>query len=256
MLRTKVAVVTGGARGIGLALSKALVDHGASVVMMGRDAETLEKAATDLGEQAFPMAVDISEPEAVRAAFARIDERFATVDILVNNAAIGWPHRIEQVTDEELRIEVGTNVLGPIHTIRSAVPLLRRSTDPHIVNISSDSTRDPFPYLLVYAATKSALETLSKGLAAELRPDGIRVTLLMVGQTEGGEFRFHWDADRRAEAEGAWEALGYKQRVSGGPVGQPAERVAEALVYAVTRPRGSVVGEITVRAHSGVTLDS
>lgn len=218
---------------------------------MARSSANLAAAAAEAGPRAVPVAVDITDPDSVRAAFAAIEDRAGGLDVLVNNAVVGWPHRIEQATDDELQAEVATNLLGPLYVIRSALPLLRRSSDPHIVNVSSDSVDDPFPYLLVYAATKAGLENLTRGLQGELRPDGVRVALLRVGQTDGGEFRMHWPAERRAEAEQAWLHLGFKARVSGGLVGQPPEQVAEAVAYMVTRPQGSFIDTMTVRAHGG-----
>jgi len=246
-LAGRLVAVTGGARGIGIAMSRELVAQGATAVMLGRDAATLDQAVAELGQQAVGIVCDVGETASVDAAFAEIDRRFGKLDALVNNAAIGWPHRIAEVADDELHREVATNLVGPIKTVRAAVPLLRRSETPHVVNVSSDSIHDPFPYLILYAATKTALETLTRGLHQELAPEGIRVTLLRVGQTEGGGFRLGWPAERRAEAEQAWLELGYKARVSGGMVGQPASVVADALTFVLTHPVGSVVSDIDVR---------
>ena len=250
-LRDRVIAVTGGARGIGLAITQGLVALDAAVVMLGRDSETLAARSKELGDRAIPCQCDVASPESVNAAFAVIEKRFGLLDGLINNAAVGWPHRIEEITDGELITEVGTNLVGPILTTRAAVPLLRRSRDPHIINISSESSHDPFPYLVLYAATKSALETLTAGLHHELWEDGIRVTLLRVGQTQGGGFRLGWEPERRAQAEQAWQDLGFKARVAGGAVGQSVERVAEAVAYVLSQPAGSVVDVLNVRAHSG-----
>jgi NADP-dependent 3-hydroxy acid dehydrogenase YdfG len=248
-LADRVVAITGASRGIGRTVAEHLADRGAHVVMLARGEARLTVAANDIGERATAIVADIGDPDAVRAAFASIEERFGRLDALVNNAALAWPHRIEEATDAELLEEVSTNVLGPLYTIRAAIPLLRQSESGHIVNVSTESTQDPFPFLLVYAATKSALETLSRGLVSELKPDGIRVTLLSAGRTSGSEFREAWDAERRAEAEKMWDDLGFRARIAG-TVAQPPEQVAEAVEYVLTRPVGSMVDLIHVRSHS------
>jgi NAD(P)-dependent dehydrogenase (short-subunit alcohol dehydrogenase family) len=106
-----------------------------------------------------------------------VAERHGRLDGLVNNAAVAWPHRVEDVTDEELQAEVGTNLVGPLLTARVAVPAIRRSGGGDIVNISTESARDPFPFLALFAATKAGMEVLTEGLARELRAEPIRVTL-------------------------------------------------------------------------------
>ena len=111
-----------------------------------------------------------------------------------------------------------------------------------IVNVSSDSVRDPFPYLLVYAATKGAIEVLTQGLRRELRDDGIRVTLLRAGPSLTS-FGDAWDPERAALASEAWLAGGYL-----GPDGVLDPRlVGESLVHVVTRPRGASIETLELR---------
>lgn len=248
-LAGKVIAYAGASRGVGRHVSGALVAAGAQVAMLARDEARLKEAATAAGEGALPIPTDVSDPDSVRAAFARIEAELGRLDALVNNAVVGWPHRVEEVDDDQVRAEVGTNLVGPILTCRSAIPLLRASGGGDIVNVSSESALDPFPHLVVYAATKAGLETFSAGLAHELKPDGIRVTLLRSGQTEGGEFSAHWDPEVKDRVRREWEAGGYLARVAG-QAPQPADRIAEAVTFVLTRPPGSVIDVISVRAHS------
>jgi NAD(P)-dependent dehydrogenase (short-subunit alcohol dehydrogenase family) len=245
-LAGRAVAVTGASRGIGLTISQGLAAAGATVALLSRPSDHLQQAADALGEHGIAVPVDVGSIDSVRGAFERIGERFGRLDVLVNNAAIGWPHRIEDLSDDELMAEVMTNFVGPIITCRSAIPLLRASDDAHIFNISTEMTADPFPYLVLYGAAKAAVEVLTRGLARELTPDRIRCTILRVGRTEGGEFRLHWPADRRAEAEGVWAELGFRPT---GAVGQPPERITEAILFALSRPKGSIVDVINVRAH-------
>ncbi|MGX1675509.1 SDR family oxidoreductase [Streptomyces sp. NPDC055400] len=243
----RTALVTGASQGVGLAVARALAAAGVRVGLLARPGHALDEAAKELGKAGLPLPADLCDPDEVRAAFAAVRHEFGGLDYLVNNAATARPHRIEDLADAQLGREVGTNLLGPLYTVREAVPLLRRSGVAHIVNLSSESTADPYPYLLVYAATKSALETLTRGLAHELRPDGIRCTLLRVGQTATG-FKSDWDPGQLEKAMNAWEAGGFLARVSGAAPQSP-ERVAEALLFVLQQTGGSVVGELSVRAY-------
>jgi len=248
-LAGKVVAITGASRGIGLAIAAGAAQAGARVALLARDTARLSAAAKEIGDAARAIPADISDPSAVRAAFAAIDQEFGRLDVLVNNAAVAWPHTVADATDEQLHAEVGTNLLAPLYTIRAAIPLLRRSGGGDIINVSTESVTNPFPHLLVYAATKAALETLSAGLIHELSADGIRVTILRAGRTEGGELRLRWDEQARLRAEADWDALGYRARVSGS-AGQPPERVADAVVFVASRPQGTMIDVINVRAHS------
>jgi NAD(P)-dependent dehydrogenase (short-subunit alcohol dehydrogenase family) len=244
----RVAVVTGASRGIGQAVAKVLAEAGATVGLLARSAGPVAKACADVGSPAFPLVADVSDPDQVRAAFAEVEQVHGRLDIVVNNAAVASPHLIEEAGDDELLAQVATNVLGPLYVVRSAVPLLRCSDDAHIVNISSDSAADPYPYLTLYAGTKSALETMSRGLVHELKPDGIRVTALRVGRTETG-FKDGWDPARLERALAAWEQAGFTTRVSG-EVAQSPEQVASAVLFVCTRAPGTMVDVLHVRAFS------
>jgi NAD(P)-dependent dehydrogenase (short-subunit alcohol dehydrogenase family) len=244
-LAGKVVAITGASRGIGRVVAGALVRQGAGVVLLARESTALREAEAELGVRATAIPVDVGNPDEVRAAFAAIDERFGRLDALINNAGVAWPHRIEEVSDEELTREVSTNVIGPVLTVRSAIPLLRRSELADIVNVSSEVVMDPYPFLLIYASSKAWLEMLSTGLLRELRPDGIRVSVLRVGRTVG-EFTAHW-GPRLEAAEKVWDEGGYRARLSG-TVPQPAEQVAEAVLYLLTRPVGSIVDVMHARS--------
>jgi meso-butanediol dehydrogenase/(S,S)-butanediol dehydrogenase/diacetyl reductase len=248
-LTGKIIVMVGASRGVGRFVSGALAEAGANIVMIARNSELLASAAAEIGPQATPIAADVTSPDSVRAAFREIKERFGRIDALINNAVVGWPHLIEDVDDADLLAEVATNFVGPILTCRSAIPLLRAAGGGDIINVSSESVLDPFPHLVVYAATKAGLETFSTGLAGEVKADGIRVALLRSGHTAGGEFSAHWDPDAKAKAVEAWEAGGYLARVAGHEP-QPPERIAEAIIFLITRPQGSMVDVISVRAQA------
>jgi meso-butanediol dehydrogenase / (S,S)-butanediol dehydrogenase / diacetyl reductase len=140
-LDNKVAVVTGASGGLGRRLCEAMVLAGMRVAMLSRDGGALRDLAATIGPSAEVHATDISDPAAVRSAFAAITARHGGVDVLVNNAALGHLQSIEQAEDELLQAEVGTNFLGPIYCTREAIPLMRARGGGHIVNITSESVR-------------------------------------------------------------------------------------------------------------------
>lgn len=249
-LAGRVVLVTGASRGIGLAVATAVCEAGGTAVLVARDRERLAAAAAPLGDRAVALAADVSDSDAVNALLAEVEGRFDRLDGVVNNAAVAWPHRVEDVTDAQLAVEVGTNLVAPVLVVRAALPLLRRDGGGTIVNISTESVRDPFPYLVLYAATKAGLEVLTEGLARELRGEPVRVCLLVAGRTSGGAFTGDWPEDLRRQAEDAWDRQGYRARTSG-TVPQPPERVAEAVLLMLSQPPGSVVDRVSVRAHSG-----
>jgi NAD(P)-dependent dehydrogenase (short-subunit alcohol dehydrogenase family) len=242
----RVALVTGASRGSGRAIAASLTRLGAEVILLARPSGHLQSAAADL--RAVPLGADLTDPGAVKDAFTEVEQRFGKLDILVNNAAISGVHLIEETSDAELAAEVGTNLLGPMHTIRSAVPLLRKGTRPHIINVSSEVVRDPMPGIAVYAATKGALNVLTEALALELKPDGIRVTLLVSGRTDTS-FSASWDPDRRAAIRERWAALGFTARVSGSAAQSP-DTVARAVCSVLTHPEDSIMDIVSVRSFS------
>jgi meso-butanediol dehydrogenase / (S,S)-butanediol dehydrogenase / diacetyl reductase len=217
LLAGRVAIVTGGGSGIGFYIAEALVAEGMGVAILGRRRDVLDRAAERLGERAFAVACDVRTPDQVRRAFAAVADRFARLDALVNNAAVFDVFRVADATDEELRATLEVNVLGALHCIREAVPLMRKSGGGDIVSISSESVMRPFPLLSVYAASKAALELLSRGLRNELRPDGIRVAVLRSGHVavpDREEAR--WEPERAREFMAEAERGGYMADVGAG----------------------------------------
>jgi NAD(P)-dependent dehydrogenase (short-subunit alcohol dehydrogenase family) len=241
-----VVVVAGASRGIGLATARAFAERDAAVVMLARGRERLLQEAAAIGEHALPVQADITDPDSVRVAFAEVEKRFGRLDVLVNNAGAARVRLLEECSDEDVELHVGTNFLGPIWCTRSAIPLLRRSEAADIVNICSESIHDPFPLLSLYAAAKGGLATFSKAMTRELRPSGIRVTLFICGATTT-EFGSEWTQEEVTRGYAAWREQGYLANVSGEEYMDPAD-VADAILYAVSRPRSQMVDLIQVRA--------
>jgi len=244
-LQNKVALITGGSRSLGLAMARALIDQGAEVVITARSRGTLDEAATTLGSRAFAVQMDVRDPDSVRAAMASVAERFGRLDILVNNAAIGCLHRIDQASDADLQAQVETNLLGVIYTIREAVPLMRKAGGGDIVNVSSESVRLPFPMLSVYAATKAAIECLATGLRDELRPERIRIATLRCGNiADNSGFGDAWSAEQKADAFQLWGKTGHLA-FAGEAI--PQSIVADTLVSMLGLPPSGGLDLIEVR---------
>ncbi len=251
-LRGRVVVVTGASRGIGAAAARAFCEAGAHVAMLARSGDQLAAEAAAIGELAVPIVADVSDPDDVRRAFARIDDELGGVDVLVNNAGVTPLSPIDELTDAQIAETVGTNLLGPIYTTRAAIPLLRRHGRGDIINISSESTALPFPYLGLYAASKAGLETFSEATTAELKGSGIRVTVVVCGTTMT-EFGRDWHPDVVARFLQAASESGHLAFASAGQPMDPAD-VARTLVFVATRPRSQVVDHVRVRAHNAVDV--
>jgi meso-butanediol dehydrogenase/(S,S)-butanediol dehydrogenase/diacetyl reductase len=233
-LTGKVAVVTGASRGLGKRICEALAKEGVRVAMLSRNAETLDAAAADIGPLAAAFPTDITDPAAVAWRYTEIVQRFGGADILVNNAALGHLQSIEESDDRLLQEEIATNLLGPIYCMRSAIPLMRARGGGDIVNITSESTRMPYPFLTVYAATKSAVETLSAGLRAELRGENIRVSVVRSGRLAESGFNRDWPEGRRLRYRQIVQQQGY-YAASGEPISP--QITAQAIIEVLRLPR-------------------
>ena len=212
----KVIVITGAGAGLGRALARRFAADGESVVLLGRNAGKVEKAAAEIGAGALAIGCDVGSPDSVRAAFARIAERHPRIDVLINNAAVFEPFLIVEATDDQILKSVTTNLAGPILCARSAIPLMGKGS--HIINVSSESVGMLFPHLVMYQSSKAGLERFSQGLHHELEPKGIRVTTVRAGQMmEAGKT---WDVDPQAAMRFAQAAMGAGLNLRERPISQ------------------------------------
>ncbi len=181
----KVAVVTGGSRGIGFAVAAALVHDGASVVITGRDRAHLDAAVARLGESArdrvHAMTADVSDPAQAAAGVAAATERFGGIDILINNAGIGTFASVADMDVRAWRETIGTNLDGVFYCCHAAIPRMRERGGGWIVNISSLAGKNAFVSGAAYCASKAGLNAFSESLMQEVRYDNIRVSYIMPG---------------------------------------------------------------------------
>ena len=181
MLKGKVAVVTGGSRGIGFAIAQALVREQASVSITGTSQARINEARQQLGPDAHGVCADVRDYAAVDSALKATVERFGGLDILVNNAGIGIFKPVAETSLDDWNTVIGTNLTGVFHCSRAALPHLRTRGGGWIINISSLASKNPFPDGAAYSASKSALNAFSEALMQEVRHDGIRVACVLPG---------------------------------------------------------------------------
>src|SRR5215469_2916895 len=178
----KTAFVTGGASGIGLALGRAFVREGASVMLADIEEPALERAAAELsgiGPRVSSVVCDVSIREDVEAAAAKTFTEFGSVQVLCNNAGVSRAGTVEQIAATDWQWVIGVNLMGLIHGISTFLPHMKQSGEPgHIVNTASISGMRGGALSGPYAATKFAIVGLSEVLAAELAGTGIGVTVL------------------------------------------------------------------------------
>ncbi|OON62553.1 short-chain dehydrogenase [Massilia sp. KIM] len=229
-LKDKVALVTGGASGLGAALCAALAEAGARVVV----ADVHEDRAADhagslraAGGQAGHALLDVRDPQAGAVLVERIVARDGRLDILVNNAGTDSTRPCTELSPDEWRRIVDTNLNGPFYLARAAIAPMRAAGGGHIVNITSTAAKRAWPNAAAYHASKWGLLGLSHALHAELRAEGIKVTAVVAGG-----MRTPFLLDRFPELDP-------------GLLQDPAD-VARAILPVLCMPAGSVIPELTV----------
>ena len=182
----RVALVTGGSRGIGLAIARALSDSGASVAITGRDEAALESARTQIGGPVLALSADVQNERDATKAVEETASKFGGLDVLVNNAGVGVFASVADMTAEEWHQVIQTNLSGVFYCSHAAIPHLRRRGGGWIVNISSLAAKNAFVNGAAYCASKAGVNAFSEALMQEVRHDNIRVTCVMPGSVATG----------------------------------------------------------------------
>ena len=188
----RVCVITGGTRGIGFAIARALLAQGDAVTITGTSQSGADRAATQLSadpsasDRVLAVSCDVRRPDDVDAAFEKTAARFGGIDVLVNNAGVGIGTAVADLSHDEWDRIIGTNLTGVFHCCKAAIPHLRRRGGGWIISLSSLSSKNPFGGAAAYCASKAALNAFSEALLQELRHENIRVSYVLPGSVATG----------------------------------------------------------------------
>jgi NAD(P)-dependent dehydrogenase (short-subunit alcohol dehydrogenase family) len=192
----KVWFITGTSKGFGRVWAEAALGRGDKVVATARDTGRLTKLVSRYGDNVLPMRLDVTDKGAVDAAVARAHEYFGRLDVVVNNAGYGLFGTVEEVSEDQARAQLETNLFGALWVTKAALPYLRAQGSGHIIQVSSIGGVHAFPALGLYHASKWALEAFSQSLSAEVRAFGVKVTLV-----EPGGYSTDWAGPSAVQAE-------------------------------------------------------
>jgi NAD(P)-dependent dehydrogenase (short-subunit alcohol dehydrogenase family) len=236
-LKGRTAVVTGGTSGVGLATVRALLDEGCQVAFCGRDAGRLAEAEAQLRKQfpdapliAFPC--DVLDAAQVESFALTVTEAFGACDVLINNAGTSRVSTFSDTSDEAWIEENRLKLFGVIYPTRAFRSLLEVSAAAAIVNVNSLLSLQPEPHLVATSAARAGLLNLTKSMAVELAPHGIRVNSVLLGTIESGQWqrRFEKQGKPGESYEDYLKRLATEKRIPLGRFGEPAE-VANAMVF-------------------------
>jgi NAD(P)-dependent dehydrogenase (short-subunit alcohol dehydrogenase family) len=246
-LTDRVAIVTGGTRGIGLAIASGFVGAGAKVVVASRKAEAcaaVEKQLIEQGGEALGVATHLGELDSLHQLVAATVERFGRVDIVINNAANALAQPVGEFTESAWQKSFDVNLRGPVFLMQEALPYLRESPSASVVNVISAGAFMFSGGVAMYAAAKAALMSFTRAFASELAKDGIRVNALAPGAV-------NTDMTRATGEQGmaGMEKASLQKRIA-----DPDEMVGPALFLA-SDASSFITGQV-VKADGGMVAGS
>jgi NAD(P)-dependent dehydrogenase (short-subunit alcohol dehydrogenase family) len=227
-MTTKTWFITGTSRGFGREWAIAALRRGDRVAGTARDPSSMDDLVAEFGDAILPLELDVTDRDADFAALARAHEHFGRLDVVVNNAGYGQFGMVEELSEQEAREQIETNLFGAFWVTQAALPFLREQGSGHILQVSSIGGISAFPGIGMYHASKWALEGISQALAQEVKGFGIKVTLI-----EPGGFSTDWGgaSARHAKALDAYRDLheAREQRRASQDAGDPAASAAAVL---------------------------
>src|SRR5580704_5789473 len=234
---SKIWFVTGSSRGLGRTLVEAILVAGDKVVATARKPDELKDLSTTYGDSIQAVKLDVTSPADVAKAIGAALKAFGRIDVLVNNAGYGFMGAFEEMSDQEFKGQIDTNFWGVVNVTRAILPHLRQQGSGHIIQITSIGGRSAFPGFSGYHAAKFAVEGLSEALALEVKPLGLKVTIV-----EPGGFRTDWAGTSMAFAkpiEGYAPTIGFMREQlklrDGSQPGDP-RKAAQAILKLVDMP--------------------
>ena len=236
MNNSKVAIVTGGGSGLGFAIAEKFTQNGIQTIIVGRDEEKLNNAKAKLGEHAFAMSCDLSNLASIPAFVEKVIREFGQVDILVNNAGINMKKDFTEVTDEEFQAVLTTNLCSAFAISREVVKYMLAKGSGNIIHISSMAAQYGLPKVIAYSASKTAIDGMTRAMAVELSPRGIRVNAIAPGFIYSAmtDKALNSDPERKAKVFG---------RTPMGHMGQPSD-IGEAAFFLASDAAKYITGVV------------
>ncbi|MCC9136686.1 SDR family NAD(P)-dependent oxidoreductase [Pontibacter silvestris] len=233
---SKIAIVTGGASGLGYAIVEKFVQNNIRTIIIGRDEEKLKKAKNAFGELCSCISFDLNKLEQIPNLVNDIVKEYGKIDILVNNAGINMKKPFTEVTDDEFQRIILTNVNAVFSLSREVVNVMLPQQQGSIINISSMASQYGLPKVIAYTASKSAIEGMTRAMAVDLSPEGIRVNCVAPGfiATDMSAKALNNDPERKNKV---------LSRTPMGKLGVPAD-VAEAVYFYATDAAKYVTGTV------------
>lgn len=230
------AIVTGGGSGIGLAIADKFVQNKITTIIVGRDQQKLNAAREKLGELCIPMCCDLSDLKAIPPLVEKIISQYGHIDILVNNAGINQKKEFTKVTDDDFQRILLTNVTAVFVLSREVVNHMLKQGKGAIINISSMASQYGIPKVIAYTASKSAIEGMTRAMAVELSPKGIRVNCIAPGfiATDMSARALNGDQERMQKV---------LSRTPMGGLGQPSD-VAESALFLASEGAKYITGAV------------
>jgi len=232
----KIAIITGGASGIGLGIATRFVNEGITTIIIGRDQKKLDAACKKLGTLCHAFSFDLTDLNKIPDLVKRIVRQFGRIDILINNAGINLKKEFSLVTDEEFQQIILTNVSAVFALSREVVKHMQKKKSGSIINISSMASQYGIPKVIAYTASKSAIEGMTRAMAVELSPKGIRVNCIAPGfiATDMSAKALNNDKERKQKV---------MSRTPMGYLGDPSD-IANAAVYLANGEAKYVTGVV------------
>ena len=232
----RIAIVTGGSSGIGLAIAEKFVQASILTIIIGRDQKKLTAAQKKLGDLCQPVCQDLDDLAAIPGLIDQLVQRYGHIDILVNNAGINMKKEFTDVTDEEFERVLHTNLRSVFTVSREVVRVMLPRGKGNIINISSMAAQYGIPKVIAYTASKSAVEGMTKAMAVELSPKGILVNCIAPGfiATDMSSKALNGDAERKQKVF---------SRTPLGRMGEPAD-IGDAALFLASEQAKYVTGVV------------
>jgi NAD(P)-dependent dehydrogenase (short-subunit alcohol dehydrogenase family) len=181
MIKNKIWLITGASSGIGLEIAKSALAAGHKVVATGRDTDKIAKAIGDSSDNLLVLKMDVTNPKEIEAAVKSAVDKFATIDVLVNNAGNFYAGFFEELSPRQIELQLATSLFGPMNATRAVLPVMRKNRSGHIISISSTAGLVGYEYCSAYSVSKFGLEGWMECLAFEVAPFGINTTIVEPG---------------------------------------------------------------------------